>query len=105
MDSLKKGLGLLQSHRREIESLCSEFAVQELAVFGSALGEGFDAESDFDLLVVFDPSLPVGLFHLIRLQQRLEDLLDRKVDLVPKEGLKPRLRDEVLSAARIIYAA
>ena len=34
----------------------------------------------------------------------LSDLLKRKVDLVPKNGLKRFIRDEVLSSARIIYA-
>jgi predicted nucleotidyltransferase len=35
----------------------------------------------------------------------LSDLLDRKVDLVSKKGLKPLIRDSVLEQARLLYAA
>jgi len=88
-----------------LAALCREFGVVELSVFGSALREDFRPESDVDLLVVFAPGLPVGLFHLLRLQQRLAALLGRPVDLVPKAGLKPLIRDQVLSSARRLYAA
>jgi uncharacterized protein len=88
-----------------LANLCREFGVAELSVFGSVLRPDFRPDSDIDLLVVFRPGLPVGLFHLLRLQQRLTELLGRPVDLVPKAGLKPLIRDEVLASARLLYAA
>jgi len=48
------------------------------------------AGSDGDLLVAFER--PVGLFAFVGLQHGLTDLLGRPVDLVPRDGLKPRLR-------------
>jgi predicted nucleotidyltransferase len=95
----------LNAPRAELAALCAEFGVHELSAFGSILREDFGADSDIDLLVEFGPELRPSLFHLIRLQHRLEDLLGRKVDLVPKDGLKPLIRDEVLASARRIYAA
>lgn len=95
----------LNADQAELAALCAQFGVRELSAFGSILRGDFGAESDIDLLVEFDPSLRPSLFHLIRLQHRLEDLLGRKVDLVPKDGLKPLIRDEVLASARRIYAA
>jgi predicted nucleotidyltransferase len=38
-------------------------------------------------------------------QHELEDLLGRQVDLVPKGGLKPAIRDSVLATAQVLYAA
>jgi uncharacterized protein len=89
----------------ELAQLCVESGVRELAAFGSVLRDDFDDESDVDLLVEFDPGRHVSLFDLVRLQHRLEDLLGRRVDLVPKGGLKPLIRDQVLSSARTVYAA
>jgi len=88
-----------------LAALCREFGVIELSAFGSVLREDFRPDSDVDLLVVFDENLPVGLFHILRLQQRLTALLGRPVDLVPKAGLKPLIRDQVLASARRLHAA
>ncbi|MBJ02264.1 MAG: hypothetical protein CMK00_05275 [Planctomycetes bacterium] len=57
------------------------------------MSERFSPASDVDLLVLFEAGAPVGLFHLIRLQHRLENLLGRPVDLVRRDGLKPGIRE------------
>ena len=49
-------------------------------------------DSDVDLLVEFDPDAHVSLFRLLDVKEYLERLLDRELDLVPRDGLKPRLR-------------
>ncbi len=77
----------------------------ELSVFGSALGPDFKVDSDIDLLVSFKPEAEIGLIGLLRLQRELSETIGRKVDLVPKDGLKPLLRDRILTQARVLYAA
>jgi predicted nucleotidyltransferase len=47
----------------------------------------------------------VTFLTLARMQRELEALLGRKVDLVPKDGLKPIIRDHILAAARVLYGA
>jgi len=89
----------------QIAELCRQYQVRELALFGSALRDNLGPESDIDLLVEFDPSAQVGLLTLTRLQRELAALFQRAVDLVPKGGLKPMLRQSVLASAEIIYAA
>lgn len=89
----------------KITELCERNRVQELALFGSALTERFGGGSDIDLLITFKPDARVGFLALARAQHELEDLLGRKVDLVPKRGLKPAIRDSVLATARVLYAA
>jgi hypothetical protein len=88
-----------------IRALCEEYHVRELALFGSARTERFRAGSDIDLLVQFDADAEIGFLELAALQRRLSAVLGRKVDLVPKDGLKPTIRDEVLASAEVIYAA
>ena len=91
--------------KQGLPDLCRRYQVQELALFGSAGTERFQASSDLDFLVTFQPQARPGFLTLGRLQRDLEALFDRKVDLVPKKGLKPAIRDEVLATARVVYAA
>ncbi len=91
--------------REAIAALCVQYHVRELLIFGSAIRDDFTANSDVDLLVEFEPKANVGFLTLIRLERELAALLDRPVDLVPKNGLHPRLRESVLASAQVLYAA
>lgn len=71
--------------------------IRSLSIFGSVARDEARAGSDVDLLVDFDR--PVGLFHLFDVRERLETLLDCKVDLVTPGGLRPELRERVLAEA------
>ena len=85
-------LKLLTSHREEM----SEFGVKSLSVFGSvARGEAV-IESDIDLLVEFEPKVPVGLFAFARLRRRLSELLGKEVDLVTPDAIRPEMREEIM---------
>ena len=88
-----------------LAELCRRYQVRELSLFGSALREDFGPDSDLDLLVEFEPSAQVGFLTLARVQRELSALLGRRVDLVPKAGLKSRIRQSVLGGAKVIYAA
>lgn len=96
---------LRQLPQEALRELCRRYEVRELALFGSALREDFHAESDVDLLVEFQPGTAVGFMTLGRMQAELETVLGRAVDLIPKRGLKPLLREEVLAQCEILYAA
>lgn len=89
----------------QLDELCRRYGVRELAVFGSVTRDDFRDESDVDILVEFHSGVHNGLFAFVRLQRELEDLLGRKVNLVPKAGLKPLIRDHAIESSRIIYAA
>jgi predicted nucleotidyltransferase len=88
-----------------LADFCRRNEVQELALFGSAAAGALGAESDIDLLVTFQPKARVGFLTLSRMQRELEEMLGRKVDLVPKGGLKPVIRKSVLANARVLFAA
>ncbi|MBI4965493.1 MAG: nucleotidyltransferase family protein [Desulfomonile tiedjei] len=89
----------------ELAGICRRYQVRELALFGSMLNPDQCPEGDMDLLVSFQPAARVTFSTLARMQRELAALLGRKVDLVPKDGLKPVIRDHVLATARVLYAA
>jgi len=89
----------------ELARFCRQYQVRELALFGSLLRQDHRPESDIDLLVSFQPAARVTFLTLARMQRELETLLGRKVDLVPKDGLKPIIREHILATARVLYAA
>lgn len=88
-----------------VADLCRRYQVHRLALFGSVLRDDFRFDSDVDILVDFGPAAQVGFVALARLQRELAELLGRPVDLVPRSGLKPVIREEVLASAEEIYAA
>lgn len=88
-----------------LADLCRRYQVRELSLFGSAVRGEMRPDSDVDLLVEFLPNADVGLVEHAGLMLELQRLIGRKVDLVSKRGLKPRIRSSVLRDARLVYAA
>ncbi|MDO8531202.1 MAG: nucleotidyltransferase family protein [Dehalococcoidia bacterium] len=88
-----EALTILMTHRVELK----RFDVGSLALFGSFARDEAGPDSDVDILVEFER--PVGLFTFIRLQQYLEGLLGRRVDLVTPDALKQRMRSHILREA------
>jgi uncharacterized protein len=79
----------LARHRDELRAC----GVRSLALFGSAArGEAAPA-SDLDLLVDFDG--PATFDRYMDLHLLLEEVLGRRIDLVTRAALKPRLRPTI----------
>lgn len=86
--------------------IIKDFKIKELYFFGSVLREDFSPNSDIDVLVVFQDDSNYSLFEFMDLREKLESYLNRKVDLVEKDGItNPYRRKEILSTAKRIYAA
>jgi uncharacterized protein len=92
------------SHQ-DLAGICRNFYVRELSLFRSAARGASTSASDVDLLVEFQPGAPVDLVDFARLTEELSRLFGKKVDLVSKSGLNPRIRSAVLAEARALYAA
>ncbi len=91
--------------REKIAELCRKNRVRELSLFGSRARGDNRPDSDYDLLVDFLPNPGIGLIEYSRMQIDLSELLQTKVDLVAKKGLKEHVRDSVLADATTIYEA
>jgi hypothetical protein len=95
---------VLEVLQYKLADFCRRHHIRKVHLFGSALGEDFGPESDVDVLVEFEPDAQIGFIALSRMQRELAELFQRPVDLVPRDGLKPRIREAVLSSAEVIYA-
>lgn len=84
-----EALAILAAHQEQLKG----FGVKSLALFGSVARDEASVDSDVDLLVEF--SQPVDLFEFVRLQQYLQGMLGRPVDLGTPDSLKPQLREQV----------
>jgi len=79
------------------QSLCEIYQITEIGIFGSyARGEQTQL-SDIDILVDYETA-PTFMM-LVELRDYLSQLFGLKVDIVTKNGLKPRICDRVLSDA------
>jgi uncharacterized protein len=88
----------------KIAEFCRKNRVKSLAVFGSVLRADFRSDSDIDVLVEFERDAKVGFLAMGRMQRELTAIFQRPVDLVPRDGLKPAIREVILTSAEVLYA-
>ena len=91
--------------RQAVASLCRQYHIRRLALFGSVLRDDFGSDSDVDVLVEFEPGQGPGYLGLAAIEDELSALLGgRQVDLVTSKALNWRMRDRVLAEAEVQYA-
>lgn len=92
-------------HIDQIRKLCGSNKVKSLFAFGSVLTEDFKLESDIDLIVDIDEKDPKTYSDsYFNLKFQLEQLFQRKVDLLEQEALKnPFLREKIERTMVRIY--
>ena len=80
-----------------------------LSFFGSVLTNDFRPDSDVDVLVSFADDARWRLFDLVNMQEELEDILGREVDLIEREVIEKSdnyiRRRQILQSEEIVYAA
>ena len=98
---------LIKRNMAQIIALCEKHKVQELYVFGSALTNKFNKDSDVDFTVIFDrKALPLMVYgeNYFNFKFALEDLLKRDVDLVEYNAVKnPYFKEELDETKQLIY--
>ena len=85
----QKVLDLLKENQDKIK----EFKVQKMFLFGSVARDQETALSDVDILIKF--TIPPTYDMYMDLKFFLEDLFDRKVDLVTEDALRPEMKPYV----------
>ncbi len=91
----------------ELVAFCHDWHIAELAVFGSVLRDDFRPDSDIDLLATFADDADWSLLDSVRMNQEIEALLQRPVDLVSRRALERSAnslrRNAILASAQVIY--
>lgn len=96
MQMAPMNLEILHTHRDEIFAIAETCMVDDIRVFGSILHGDLSEDSDIDFLVKMKPN---SGFAIGGLQWRLEELLDRKVDVVSENSLHYLIRQQILKDA------
>ena len=82
---------LIEDNLEAIGRLCRLYSVCKLELFGSILRQDFDPEhSDVDLFVEFEPRAADNFPNFLDLNEALEELLERPVDLVELRTIRSR---------------
>ena len=90
----------IEKNREEILRIAARYGARNVRVFGSvAQGEdGFN--SDVDLLVEMEDDR--SLLDLVGLEQELEELLQRKVDVLTDASIHSAMRQRITAETRAL---
>ena len=91
LEIIKKKITENKAYLREI------YGVEEIGLFGSYTRGEQTPESDVDVVVTLNQkNVSVGLFEFCNLERFLENLLNKKVDLVTKRSIRPAFQKYIL---------
>ena len=95
----------IEEYKFQVTQVCQSLPIKRLGLFGSALTENFTSKSDIDILVVFEEDNDIDYFDkYFELKENLENIFNKKVDLVIDKKFKnPYFQKVVDSSRRIIY--
>jgi uncharacterized protein len=89
----------LREHEPELKAA----GIMRLALFGSVARGDASSDSDVDLMAEFDPAKQFSLLDMVRLENRLADILGVRVDLTSSRAMRDRLRKRVASEAVLAF--
>lgn len=89
----------------KLSEIASRHRIKRIALFGSILGSNFTENSDVDFLIEFYPDARVSLISIGDIEQELENVIGRRVDLRTPQDLSQYFLREVVENARTLYAA
>jgi len=87
LDKMKNIEEIMQILHDEKNSLSEKYPIENIAIFGSYARNEQNPNSDIDILVEFNDKIGI---KFIDFGDELSELLDLKVDLISKQGLKPK---------------
>lgn len=91
-DNKKVGIEII---KKKVLPILKRHKTKRAGLFGSVTQGNFKRSSDIDILVDLPRSL--NLLDVVGIQQEIEDVIGRKVDLVQYDAIKPFLKNYILS--------
>jgi hypothetical protein len=92
-----------------LRRFCKRWKVRELCLFGSALREDFDTQSDVDVLVSFPPGADWSWGDWFQMTDAIKEIFGREVDLVSRSAVErrenPYRKRHILSHLEPLYVA
>ncbi|MBC7748352.1 MAG: nucleotidyltransferase domain-containing protein [Methylotenera sp.] len=95
----------LETYTPEIIKLCKIHKVKSLYAFGSVVTDGFNKESDIDLIVDFsNVALEDYADNYFDFKFSLQDVFKRSIDLLEEKAIKnPYIRKSVNQQRQLLY--
>lgn len=99
--------GLIKDKLTDLKRLCQDYDVKTMYVFGSACTDDFNDDSDIDILISFkDISIEKYTDNYFELHYKLEELFNRKIDLLTENSLSnPYFIESIEETKQLLYAA
>lgn len=96
---------ILSENLNELKKLCTIYNVVKMYAFGSVCTDKFNDQSDVDLLISFDNlSIEQYTDNYFDLHEKLEQLLNRKIDLLTEKSLSnPYFIQSINQTKQLIY--
>ena len=91
-------LDQLRQMNVHLNGIAEQFGASRLRVFGSVARGEETAQSDVDFLVEFPRGYDL-ITQRMPLTQKLADILNRKVELIPEHELNAHMRQKILAEA------
>ncbi|HEX3522939.1 MAG TPA: nucleotidyltransferase family protein [Stellaceae bacterium] len=90
---------LLKQHEPELR----DAGIGALFLFGSVARDEARDASDVDVFLDLDRVQGFTLFDLVALQERMQEILGAKVDLMTRQGIHPRRRPRIEAGAVRVF--
>ncbi len=88
--------------KNQIKKIFRNKPVLRAYLFGSESRDESKENSDIDILVELDYTKPIGL-EFVRMQLELEELLNKKVDLLSSRGISKYIQPYINQDKILIY--
>ncbi len=91
----------------QLQEICQQWQITELALFGSVLRNDFNSQSDIDILVSFAEEAKITFFDLDTIEAQFSKLFNRPVDVVTKQAIEQShnwiRKNNILNNTKVIY--
>jgi len=87
----------------KLQSFFPAYPVEKAWIFGSYARGEETRKSDIDIMVKFDENAGVSLFDFIRIMNKLQDTLHKKVDLITEGGIRKTARESIEYDKILVY--
>lgn len=73
----------------------NQYGIKFIGLFGSFARDEATDSSDIDILYKIEKDKKLSMFKYLQLTKQLEDLFNKKIDLVRDETLKPQIKSYI----------
>ena len=87
----------------KLAEVCQKNDIVFMAVFGSFVKGKQTLKSDIDIAIEFDKNSRKTLLDLVRIEEELTKIFERKVDLGIFSSINPYIIEDVKREMRVVY--